>query len=107
LHRYGSVPIFDKFDYEKKLEEAIERNYLENNYEHYLFKHKPIVKDASVELAQIGAGAEHDRAAISQPYYKPEPKNQPPCCVAATDGQPQLGAPHSSIEDRERLNRII
>lgn len=23
LHRYASVPIFDKFDYEKKLEEAI------------------------------------------------------------------------------------
>lgn len=37
LHRYASVTIFDKFDYEKKLEEAIERNYFENNYEHYLF----------------------------------------------------------------------
>ena len=52
LHRYASVPIFDKFDYEKKLEEAIERNYLENNYEHYLFKHTPAnAREFSLELA--------------------------------------------------------
>lgn len=39
LHRYASVPIFDKFDYEQKLEMAINRNYLDNNYDYYLFKH--------------------------------------------------------------------
>lgn len=40
VHRYASVPIFDRFDYEKKLEEGIRRNYLENNYDYYLFRHK-------------------------------------------------------------------
>lgn len=40
VHRYASVPIFDKFDYEKKLENAINHDYLhENIYDHYLFKH--------------------------------------------------------------------
>lgn len=33
------MPIFDKFDYEQKLERAINRNYLDNNYDYYLFKH--------------------------------------------------------------------
>ena len=39
IHRYASVPIFDKFDYEEKLELAIRRNYFENNYDYYLYRH--------------------------------------------------------------------
>jgi hypothetical protein len=39
IHRYASVPIFDKFDYEEKLEQAIRRNYFENNYDYYLYRH--------------------------------------------------------------------
>jgi hypothetical protein len=59
LHRYASVPIFDKFDYEQKLEEAIQRNYFENNYEHYLFKHntKQTPELNSVEMAQLAKSA--------------------------------------------------
>ncbi len=48
------MTLFDKFDYEKKLEEGIERDYLENNYEHYLFKHKPIVVQ-DLELVKVNS----------------------------------------------------
>lgn len=42
IHRYASVPIFDKFDYEQKLEQAINHDYLKANvYDHYLFRHRP------------------------------------------------------------------
>jgi hypothetical protein len=53
------VTIFDKFDYEQKLEEAIQRNYFENNYEHYLFKHntKPTPELKAVEMAQLAKSA--------------------------------------------------
>jgi hypothetical protein len=50
IHRYASVPIFDKFDYEKKLEQAIQRNYFENNYDYYLYRHlKPEKKELELQ----------------------------------------------------------
>jgi hypothetical protein len=50
IHRYASVPISDKFDYEKKLEQAIQRNYFENNYDYYLYRHlKPEKRDLELQ----------------------------------------------------------
>ena len=50
VHRYASVPIFDRFDYEEKLDLAIRRNYFENNYDYYLYRHlKPEKKDLELQ----------------------------------------------------------
>lgn len=59
IHRYASVPIFDKFDYEKKLEEAINHDYLhdENVYDYYLFRnHSPKPPKSSSQAKQTVLG---------------------------------------------------
>ncbi len=52
VHRYNSLPIFDRFDYEMKVEQGILRNYLVEDRKIYVISHRDKQENYSLKHAK-------------------------------------------------------